>query len=126
MRDVIGLFSLLSLAVAIMLLASGVEKLHRYAVLEMLRLADEMSGLRHQLREMGKDCLIADFCFAPVLDSDSGPAADRSFDAWMRDRTERAHREFMARTSHLPPCIRRTYSADEIAQFYRISLGGID
>jgi len=26
------------------------------------------------------------------------------FDAWMRARTEHAHREFMERTSNLPPC----------------------
>jgi hypothetical protein len=26
------------------------------------------------------------------------------FDAWMRERTERAHREFMERTSRLLPC----------------------
>jgi hypothetical protein len=27
-----------------------------------------------------------------------------SFDTWMRDRTERAHREFMERTSRILPC----------------------
>lgn len=51
---------------------------------------------------------------------------DFDFDAWMRDRTERAHREHMERTSRLPPCIRRTYSAEEIAKFYGVSHGGID
>ena len=49
-----------------------------------------------------------------------------NFDAWMRERVESAHKEFMSRTSHLPPCARRTYSADEIAKFYGISHGGID
>lgn len=59
----------------------------------------------------------------PAVDAEP---AGFDFDAWMMDRTERAHRDFMHRTSRLPPCIRRTYSPDEIAQFYRISLGGID
>lgn len=49
-----------------------------------------------------------------------------NFDAWLRGRNESAHSEFMRRTSRLPPCIRRTYTADEIAKFYGISHGGID
>jgi hypothetical protein len=48
------------------------------------------------------------------------------FDAWLAARTERAHREYMERTSRLPMSARRTYSADEIAKFYGISHGGID
>ena len=54
------------------------------------------------------------------------PGATIDFDAWQRGRTQRAHREFMDRTSRLPPCVRRTYSAEEIAKFYGISHGGID
>lgn len=38
---------------------------------------------------------------APSLTAQSAPI---HFDAWMGDRTERAHREFMERTRNLPPC----------------------
>jgi hypothetical protein len=124
MRDVIVLFSLLSLSVAIVLLASGVQRLHRYSVLEMIRLAAEISGLRDQLREMSRDCGIAELSCVAVPDSIT--ASGQSFDVWMHDRNERAHREYMERTSRLPPCVRRTYTAAEIAEFYGVSHGGID
>jgi hypothetical protein len=32
------------------------------------------------------------------------PVDAMGFDAWMRDRTERAHREYMERISRLLPC----------------------
>jgi hypothetical protein len=55
------------------------------------------------------------------------PTAGRfDFEAWMRERTERAHREHMQRTSRLPACAPRVYPPDQIAKFYGISHGGID
>lgn len=59
------------------------------------------------------------------------PIVDRAaekvdFDAWMRNRTDEAHREFMERTSRLPPCAPLVYPPDQIAKFYSISHGGID
>jgi hypothetical protein len=126
MRDVIVSISLLSLGLAIMFLALGVEKLHQYAVVEMIRLAEEVRGLRHQLREMDKVCSSADLCFVTAPDLDAGSTRDKSFDVWMRDRNERAHREYMERTSRLPPCAPLVYPPDQIAKFYGISHGGID
>jgi hypothetical protein len=61
-----------------------------------------------------------------VAASEAHPAESMGFDVWLRERKEQSHREYMHRTSRLPPCIRRTYSADEIAEFYGISHGGID
>ncbi len=61
-----------------------------------------------------------------LVPTESGVAARFDFDAWMRHRTEQSHRSYMERTARLPPCVRRTYSADEIAKFYGISHGGID
>ena len=66
---------------------------------------------------------LAKYNLTPAVEA--GPVGF-DFDAWIRDRTEHAHRAYMERTTRLPPCIRRTYSAEEIAKFYGISHGGID
>lgn len=43
------------------------------------------------------------------------PAAKSfDFDGWMRDRTERAHREFMERTSRRLPC---DWTTEDIARY---------
>jgi len=44
--------------------------------------------------------------------------AAQHFDTWMRDRTERAHREFMERTSRRLPC---DASTRELAAYMRES-----
>jgi hypothetical protein len=52
------------------------------------------------------------------------PAA-RGFDfgAWLRDRTERAHREFMERTSSLPAGRdRKPPSTEDNARYFRVPL----
>lgn len=67
---------------------------------------------------------LAHYNLVPCAVDQQAPRLD--FDAWMAARTERAHRAYMERTSRLPPCIRRTYSTEEIAQFYGVSHGGID
>jgi hypothetical protein len=126
MKDVIELISLMSLAAAIVLLALGVEKLHRYAALELLRLAAEVSSLRRQLRETAKEQCVAELCCAPAPTPGANVAEDGDFDVWLRERNEYAHREYMHRTSRLPICARLTYTADEITKFYGISHGGID
>jgi hypothetical protein len=58
--------------------------------------------------------------------SEGSAAARFDFDGWMRDRVGRAHREYMERTSRLPPCAPLVYPPDQIAKFYGISHGGID
>jgi hypothetical protein len=42
-----------------------------------------------------------------------------NFDAWLRDRTESAHREFMGRTSRRLPC---DWTTEEIARYFRVPL----
>jgi hypothetical protein len=40
-----------------------------------------------------------------------------NFDAWMRERTERAHREFMERTSRRLPC---DVTVEDVARYFRV------
>lgn len=53
--------------------------------------------------------------------TEAPPAADEfTFNAWMRERTERAHREFMERTSRQLRCDWRT---EDIARYMGAPLG---
>lgn len=40
------------------------------------------------------------------------------YDAWLRSRTERAHREFMERTSSLPRCDGRESLAEKLERYF--------
>lgn len=72
----------------------------------------------------GFQTALAQYQLVPCTET---PTAGRfDFETWMRERTERAHREHMDRTSRLPACAPRVYRPDQIAQFYGISHGGID
>jgi hypothetical protein len=54
-------------------------------------------------------------------------AAPIDFDAWMKARTDHAHRDYMQRISSLPAGRdRRPPSTEEIARYHGISHGGID
>jgi hypothetical protein len=56
-----------------------------------------------------------------LVPRDGAPLADAPFDfgAWMRERTECAHREFMERTSRRLPC---DWTTEEIARYFRVPL----
>ena len=45
-------------------------------------------------------------------------AAPFNYDAWMRERTERVHSEFMERTAALPRCDGRVSLAERLARYF--------
>jgi len=59
---------------------------------------------------------IYDLAERPAQSSAAKPAQIH-FDTWMRDRTDRAHREFMLRTSSLPRCDSRESLSDMIERY---------
>jgi hypothetical protein len=51
------------------------------------------------------------------------PADVMGFDAWMRERTECAHREYMERISRRLPC---DWATEDIARYFRVPLESIE
>jgi len=64
------------------------------------------SGIKQLERVFSEYELVHKPAPAPAADEGDGAAEFRvvDFDAWMRDRTEGAHREFMDRTARALPC----------------------
>jgi len=67
---------------------------------------------------------LAQYHLVPNADATITPRLD--FDAMMRDRTERAHREFMRRTSCLPAGRDLRPTTEQIARFHCPSIGFVD